>query len=509
MEQLCSWEHMETPSMTVMEVAKQLRVSSATVHNWMKIGYLDVVSSNVVSTNSVYEFINQHVGKTKLTSRANKLYGDSVGSHKNAEGIYYTPEYIIDDMFESIPHISSDSTFLEPCCGSGNFVMKAIDKGFAVKNIYAFDTDEQAIETTKRRVFEKTGYDSPNIVYADFLKVCPTIKQKFDYIYTNPPWGKKVSKQEKERWGEVYNTGESVDTCALFVSASLKVLRQGGYLSFLLPEAFFNVGTFEDIREKILSLQILSLTDYGRAFRGLLTKAMAVTLQNRSLVEGNRIVCKNEQKDTIIRTQESFIHNPKKVFNFNCSQEEVITHIYQTPHITLEGHAHWGLGVVTGDNNRICTTTPKDDYVPIYRGKDITSGGLLPVSLYINRDLRGCQQTAPMELYHAPKKIIYRFISDKLIFYCDNEQRYILNSANMLVLDKFPLTYEQLADVLNSKFMNWLFQSLFVTHKVLRGDLEKLPIFVDYFKQHPQFDEVEYIHFIGIEEDNGTYRIAK
>ena len=87
---------------------------------------------------------------------------------------------------------------------------------------------------------------------------------------------------------------------------------------------------------------------------------------------------------------------------------------------------------------------------------------------------------ASLRLLHAPVKLIYRFISNSLVFYCDTNQRYILNSANMLVLDSdFPISSEELAQIMNSPLTNWLFQQLFHTHKVLRGDLEVLPIITD------------------------------
>jgi site-specific DNA-methyltransferase (adenine-specific) len=38
---------------------------------------------------------------------------------------------------------------------------------------------------------------------------------------------------------------------------------------------------------------------------------------------------------------------------------------------------------------------------------------------------------------------------------------------------------KQLAEIMNSDLTNWLFKQLFHTHKVLRGDLEVLPIFTD------------------------------
>ena len=85
-----------------------------------------------------------------------------------------------------------------------------------------------------------------------------------------------------------------------------------------------------------------------------------------------------------------------------------------------------------------------------------------------------------MELIQAQEKLVYRFISSRLVFFCDTRQRYFLNSANMLVLnDDFPLSANQLAETMNSQLTNWLFHQIFHTHKVLRGDLESLPIFTD------------------------------
>jgi site-specific DNA-methyltransferase (adenine-specific) len=99
---------------------------------------------------------------------------------------------------------------------------------------------------------------------------------------------------------------------------------------------------------------------------------------------------------------------------------------------------------------------------------------------------------ASLEMLNAPVKLIYRFISSSLVFYCDTQQRYILNSANMLVLDDgFPLTSKQLTGIMNSPLTNWLFKQLFHTHKVLRSDLEILPIYTD-LSLHRSFNLLDF-----------------
>ncbi|MCL2067491.1 MAG: N-6 DNA methylase [Treponema sp.] len=429
---------------------------------------------------------------------------------RNKEGIYYTPANIIADMLKSIK-ITKNKTFLDPCCGSGNFIVQAIEKGFKPENIYGFDTDINAVKITKKRILEKTGIINKNIVCGDFLLLAKEITVKYDYIFTNPPWGKKLTKKKKDGFSVDYQAGKSMDTSSLFFFACLQILKNGGKLGFLLPEAFFNISTFEDARKAALNLQIERLIDYGKPFKRLLTRAQAIILKNIKSSAITKIICETENCK-IERNQQSFNQIPKHIFNFftNSETNRVIEHIYSLPHVTLVNNAKWGLGIVTGNNKKICKSVHKTGFVPIYRGQDITPTGLKEPVLFISEDLSDCQQVAPLELYKAKEKLIYRFISGNLVFYCDTKQNYILNSANMLILNKtFPISGRQLSALLNSGFMNWVFMNIFRTHKILRSDLEQLPIHTGYFIKNKAFNEEKYLDYINIEKHNGTYRIKR
>ena len=85
------------------------------------------------------------------------------------------------------------------------------------------------------------------------------------------------------------------------------------------------------------------------------------------------------------------------------------------------------------------------------------------------------QQVAPLHLYAAPEKLVYRFISSRLIFAYDDRRRWILNSANILIpeLPSYPVTL--VLAFLNSTVFQYIFMKKYATHKVLRGDLEELP----------------------------------
>lgn len=534
----------QSESLSIEECAKILGVSGATVRNWIKTNYLEIVSKGQVSKVSIEKFKNNISGTEKLNQRANKskkdnhnhesvsaefmemikleakisntigeCYENSLSSsYRNKEGIYYTPDDIVKDILVLKNEPLMNETFCDPCCGSGNFLIRALDIGFKPENIFGFDIDPVAVEISKRRIFEKTGYVSDNIKCADFLQLSMLKNAgSYDCIFTNPPWGKKIEKREKELLGRVLNAGGSLDTCSLFYFACINSLKLSGSLGLLLPEAFFNVATYEDARVSALSYKIERLSHYGKPFKGLLTGAVAIVLRKKNGSLKNTIKCTYENRD-FKRKLASFHENPKSIINISCTGDDadVLAYIYSIPHLTLRGYATWGLGIVTGNNEKFIEASYRKGLIPVYRGADITKNGLKPASSYIPNDFSLYQQVAPIELYQTNEKLIYKFISSKLCFFHDTDSRFVINSANILIVDDdFPVSMKTVCSFFNSDFMNWVFEKIFNTHKILRGDLELLPIHSQ-FLSSKEFVESEYLDSINIERVScGAYRVKR
>ena len=177
----------------------------------------------------------------------------------------------------------------------------------------------------------------------------------------------------------------------------------------------------------------------------------------------------------------------------------------------MHGQAKWGLGIVTGNNKKFCKKHSEEGYMPVFKGADISKGELNSPSYYIPEDLSLYQQVAPREIFLAKEKLIYKFISSNLCFFCDDQQHFVLNSANMLIPNSnFPITGRQLCDLLNSEVLNWVFKEIFNTHKILRSDIEVLPIHHAYFDEHDIFSEDTYWDYLNIERcSDGTFRIKE
>lgn len=505
-------------------------MSGATVRNWVRAGHLAMRGRGQVCEASLKAFMASEAYGGKLKNRANKskkgdhnhkvvtarflaqiraeakpeklgeAYENALSeAHRNKEGVYYTPEHIVKDLLDLSPLEIKGKSFCDPCCGSGNFLLAALELGFEAEQIYGFDVDPVAVEIARARVYDKTGYRSENIRCGDFLSMAISQKkEEFDYIFTNPPWGKKLEKEAKRLVVRGLGVKESGDTSALFYFACLRALRGGGALGLLLPEAFFNVAAYEEARRSVLGQDLRRLVHYGRPFKGLVTGAVGLVLR-KGAAAGARVSCEYEGR-RFERDLGSFAANPRGILNVGCTAAEaaVIERAFAVEHVTLRGRARWGLGIVTGDNGRHVKGAAGPGLVAVYRGADIGAEGLRGPAGFVARDFGGYQQVAPLELYEAPEKLIYAFISARLRFFCDREQRFILNSANMLVVEEgFPVGMGRLAELFNSDFMSWLFKKLFDTHKVLRGDLEVLPIHAQ-FLGGEEFSEEEYLRGLGV-----------
>ncbi|KAF0117174.1 MAG: hypothetical protein FD128_398 [Hyphomonadaceae bacterium] len=488
------------------EIIHELNISKATLRNWVKLGHLKTTSKNNIERASFEKFRGEVIGNGKLVARANKtqqsrslvsqfklpawevliaLSSDALTqlalqyeaelahNQRNIKGVYYTPQSIARETLAGLGELGG-KTFLDPCCGIGNFLLAAIDAGFSPADIYGFDIDTDALLIAKARVFKKSGLILENIQYVDYLQSSPPIPANPDYIFTNPPWGVKMPAKEKARLAKKYGLPKSADSSAIFAAAILEHLNENGTAGLLLPEAFFNIAAYREVRRKILGNKIVAIKDYGRAFAGLLTKAQAIVFSKQAPEKDNQITCDFDGVN-YRRNQNDFANNPNQIFNFYCNEKDVkiIKHLFGQPHKTLASTAKWALGIVTGDNKTHILNAPIEGAVPIYRGNDITPNGIIEPSNWIEPNFEKLQQTAPVAIYNSNEKIAYRFISSNLCFGYDDAKRLFLNSANILIPDpKLGISTANLTKLLNTKLLGWIFAKIFNTPKILRGDLE-------------------------------------
>lgn len=278
-------------------------------------------------------------------------------SKRKTQGVFYTPEYVTDYICRNtiIPYLSKSNTntvselvneyseniselenkikeikIVDPACGSGAFLIKAVDilleiykeiqklkpeilgptqlKNWSEEseiskiiesNIYGVDINEQSVEITKLSLFLKlAGPDrklislSKNIKMGNSLIESKSVDSKafdwhhefpevlhekyggFDIIIGNPPYLEIVHLNESNRqyFQKNYRTYmKRFDAYGLFLEKSISLFKNGGLLGVIIPSTMLNNMAFTKLRKLILdnttTLQIVNLG--GKIFKNV------------------------------------------------------------------------------------------------------------------------------------------------------------------------------------------------------------------------------------------------
>lgn len=187
-----------------------------------------------------------HLGNTDLDSKG-RAFETFMGSFFRGDfGQYFTPRPIVNFIVDTLP-ITNDSLVLDTSCGSGGFLLHALDKvrkqageyfpdevptvdskegvnhhrhwhDFAEKNLYGIEINEQIARTAKMNmIIHDDGHT--NVIAIDGLLPIDDIKDqdgnikqpgiysrtqnkgfaydRFDFIITNPPFGSSIRLTEQ------------------------------------------------------------------------------------------------------------------------------------------------------------------------------------------------------------------------------------------------------------------------------------------------------------------------
>lgn len=385
---------------------------------------------------------------------------------KNQKGAYYTPGKVTASMVAGLS-FEQGQTFFDPCCGSGAFLLALPCDN--PDQIYGIDNDPIAVMIAKFNLLLRYSEREfiPQVICSNFLLENAFSKYAFDYVVTNPPWGAFCG--ETEEITEI----TSLETFSLFFVKSYRQIKENGIVRFLLPEAVLNVKAHKDIRTFILENCCLnSITIYDGSFSGVVTGYVDIACQKRAASSVTHIYKDGSsfEMDTSV-----FVEHENRVFCFFDSMDTgIVNQCKCAGQYSLEDSI-WALGIVTGDNRGKLKAAPADGLEAIYTGKEIIPYGLKAARNYVLYDRSSFQQVAKEEYYRAEEKLVYKFISNKLVFAYDDRQRLFLNSANILIPRVPGMSIKTVLALLNSELFSYLYQKLFGEVKILKGNLIQLP----------------------------------
>ena len=286
-----------------------------------------------------------NLGETDLDSKG-RAFETFMGSFFRGNfGQYFTPREIVKFIVDVLP-IEHDSKVLDTSCGSGGFLLYALNKvrnkatelypnyakdvrqhdrwfkywhDFAEKNLYGIEISEQISRAAKMNmIIHDDGHT--NVITSDGLVSDETIIAKtnnqgfkygtFDFIITNPPFGSTVRQSEQaylktyqlgkkeEDWLVVatppQNTRDGQSTEVLFIEQDYKFLKEGGYLAIVLPDGILTNSSMQYVRTQIEDwfriVAVVSMPQTAFMANGAGVKSSVLFLKKWTKIESDQLV---------------------------------------------------------------------------------------------------------------------------------------------------------------------------------------------------------------------------
>ncbi|WP_412476412.1 restriction endonuclease subunit M [Flavobacterium sp. TBRC 19031] len=292
-----------TEAKTNDALAKRVKAIYAAGKSFDKEVFKDDIRLSNERIRTIVNYLQEiNLSATDLDSKG-RAFETFMGSFFRGEfGQYFTPRVIVQFIVEALP-IDNSSLVLDTSCGSGGFLLHALDKvrrqadkeypdyktdiedhkawydywhSFAENNLYGIEINEQIARTAKMNmIIHDDGHT--NVISVDGLlndkEMALTTGNngfqynRFDFIITNPPFGSSVKDNEKHYlrryflgtkqvdWLDYKNSKETYrnnqSTEVLFIEQCYNYLREGGYLAVVIPDGILTNSSLQYVRDVI------------------------------------------------------------------------------------------------------------------------------------------------------------------------------------------------------------------------------------------------------------------
>lgn len=350
-----------------------------------------------------------------------------------------------------------------------------------------FDWEEEF-----KSIFKGGGFDvvigNPPYVFVKYVDWADDVK---DYFSSNYDITNKDNKSKSNQSGKI-------NLYTLFIFRAIKLLKENGLFSFIVPNGLLRTTTYDMARKFILDnyhIDLIADLKDG-VFKGVTAPTIIFKFSKSHSNDDTKIIDANCLVDGFVNeskchyiNQSIFLENTSYTFSIFSNPKETV--LFKK----MESYNKY-LGEITSEiiegivckKEQILLEKPND---PLCRkfleGKNIKKYKIDFNNKYIIFDRKKLHRARPDEVWNSDKKIIIQRISGGLhpiVAALDTENYYSFASTNLILIrDDFRdiYSYELICALLNSKLINFYYVKNFtnastLTVNISKTFLEKIPL---------------------------------
>ena len=316
---------------------------------------------------------------------------------------------------------------------------------------------------------------------------------KFDVVIANPPYVNIVSLPEETRmvYKKLFSiTKNKVDLYAYFLERGLGVIKENGFLTYIVPQTWKATSSFSKFRELIFKRHKLwQIVDLDFGVFDAIVKPVIIFICNKHdtnysiIVKGSDFALRNS-----INIKE-VLASPSHELDTSSSEDfKKVFKKIEMGSSQLSSIIEFSRGIKTSNDNRFLTKEKKEskEYKKVFRGKNIKAYSINWGGEYVwyrpdlMREKVGCLPHT-REFFEVPQKLITQRVNSsmQLLVAFDDQQRYFLdttNVSNFKSWKKKDVGLKFLCGVLNSKTINFYYCNKYRMPTIGGYELHSIPI---------------------------------
>jgi hypothetical protein len=372
------------------------------------------------------------------------------------------------------------------------------------------------IETDIADLFGLSNEEQERIRPLDFKWAFPKVfgrKEKgadgFDAVVGNPPW---VSLSGK--FGNEFLSADQLqylinryegntympNMYEYFVARGITLTKKGGAFSLIVPDRLGFNGQFIKLRRRILNETSLRSLLYKTPFPGIIADTLIFVADKATPSPNHEVTVQEFGGEPMTRKQSAFASHPELKFEFKGDGPtlSLIKRIVSRPRIkTLSDFVQCTSGF-GGKSTLITSTKTTASQIRTMKGDSIGRYELRKTYWFEFKRENITGRTTDKQKLGASEKILLRKTGNQIIATYDDSGIFPEQSLYFLFNPKTEVRLKFILGILNSRFLNWYFQTMCLTNEktiaqVKMVDLIGLPIpTIDFTRQdevavHDQF----------------------